>query len=324
VLKGTMQAYVVSPNGVPWPSAINNIGPRGTWYFPMGWPHGLMCLTPESEGGCDVYLAFRTPIAVPIDNHNLDTTIAQALPEVSAQVLDITALGNTSASQTYDEHVLPSIYRSGLPPPNLESPLMAMVSPEVCEPNCPAIDEQRVAPTAVNQSVEVCGPLPGFRGGQICNIYTDQFQLATTMSQQRVELPPGAFLPQQWCANCHGVLMVLRGSVRYGLQGGIAGSSNPQAAHELFLSTLVKGGIAYVPISRAYWVQEDSGAEPAEFIIVWNVGVPQLLNVQTALQALPPYAVAAALNMTGSPLNTTSSLSGSVGLPRRGHLRGRA
>lgn len=308
VLRGMIQAYVVSPTGVPWRSAINNVGPGGMWYFPMGWPHGLMCLTPESEGGCETYLAFRTPVVVPVDNHNLDTTIAQAPPEVSAQVLDI------SNSTTYEEFVLPNIYKSGLPPPNLKSPLMAMVSPEVCEPNCPAISEERVAPTAVNKSVELCVPLPGSLGGQICDVTTDQFQLATTMSQQRVELPPGAFRSQEWCANCHGLLMVLRGSVRYGLQGGISGSSNPNAAHELFLSTLGKGGIAFIPTNRAYWVMEDSGEEAAEYIIVWNVGVPQLMNLQTALRDLPPYAVVSSLNATDlSSLNAMDLPAGGSG-----------
>jgi len=328
VLSGTIQAYVVSPNGVPWPSAINNIGPGGSWYFPMGWPHGLMCLTPESEGGCETYLVFRTTVSVPIDNHNMDTTIAQAPPEVSAQVLGITATNGTSASQTYEESVLPSIYKSGLPSPYIDSPLMAMVPPEVCEPNCPAINETRVAPTAVNKSVEVCIPLPGSRGGQICDITTDQFQLATTMSQRRVELPPGAFLSQEWCANCYGLLMVLRGSVRYGLQGGISGSSNPHAAHDLFVSTLTKGSIAYIPIDRAYWVAEDSGAEAAEYAIVWNVGAPQILSLQAALRLLPPYAVVSALNLTTpTPVRSSAMLasgSGSAGAPAGARRTGRS
>jgi len=298
VKRGTIQAYVVSPTGVPWASAINNVAAGGVWYFPQGWLHGLMCLTPESEGGCEALLVFRTPVAVPIDNHNLDTTLVQTPHSVGAQALDL--------SQASYHEVLRNFQRAS----QGDSPLLTMTAPELCEPSCPAIMETQVAAVGVNRSVEVCHELVG--GARECNLATDQFPFATSLSQQRVQLSAGGFRPLLWCANCHGLLAVIAGSVQFGLQGGLAASANPEAAHELFNETLREGDIAYIPISRAYWVTEASGQEVAEFIVVWNVGAPQLVSVDAALQLLPAYAIRASLNSSAPTPAKGPALRGAI------------
>merc|ERR1719359_2236015 len=81
--------FVASPNGLPWPSSNNIIGPKGVWYFPSNWLHGLWCMTPEEEGGCEFMIVFASPQAAEPNGHNLDTSLAQAPDEIAAATLGV-------------------------------------------------------------------------------------------------------------------------------------------------------------------------------------------------------------------------------------------
>merc|ERR1719261_2283491 len=96
VSKGRLMTFVSSPDGLPWPSSTNVLNPRGVWYFPSGWLHGLMCTTPEEDGGCEFTIVFASPQAAEPNGHNLDTTFAQAPDDIAAAALGV-KVGSYSA-----------------------------------------------------------------------------------------------------------------------------------------------------------------------------------------------------------------------------------
>eukprot|EP00438_Fugacium_kawagutii_P000348 Skav204709 [mRNA] locus=scaffold3332:148085:165810:- [translate_table: standard] len=73
VSKGRLMTFVASPDGLPWPSSNNVLPPRGVWYFPSGWLHGLLCMTPEEEGGC------RAIHSIHYSNTNMTAPIVTAV-----------------------------------------------------------------------------------------------------------------------------------------------------------------------------------------------------------------------------------------------------
>jgi len=287
---GRLQTYVTSPDGLPWPSSNNVLTRHGVWYFPRGWLHGLTCLTPESEGGCVFSIVFSGPVSVPIDNHNLDTTLAQAPDAVAA--------ASMALSVGIYQRMRPAFAGSAGPvnATPASSPLVTMLAAGLCDPECPALPETRAAPAAVEAAAaERTVQLPG--GVLLHQLRTEQFPFAATMSQERTELPPGGTRPLVWVANADGLLVVTSGRLTVGLQGGLAGSSNPTEAHEAFTAHGLKtGDVFYLPVGRAYWFQEETGKAPASAITVFNVGSWQSVELADALALLPAWAVSSNLH----------------------------
>jgi len=292
VSAGRLRTYVASPDGLPWPASNNVLEQHGVWYFPQGWLHGLTCLTPESEGGCVFTIVFRNPVSVPIDNHNFDTTVAQAPDAIAAASLSLRL-------DVYRK-MRPAFAGSGGQPVNAmpgSSPLVTMVAPGVCEPDCPQLPETTAAPAAVQNSVEQTVQMPG--GVLLHQIRTAQFPFAETMSQERTELPAGAARPLVWVTNADGLLVVTSGNITVSLQGGLAGSSNPAEAHTAFTERhLGPGDVAYFPVGRAYWFQEATGTKPASAITVFNVGTWRSMEMAEAVSLLPSWAVSSNLHQS--------------------------
>jgi len=294
VHKGKIETYVASPDGLPWPSSTNVLTQHGVWYFPMSWLHGLVCLTPEAEGGCEISIIFSGPVSVPIDNHNLDTTLAQAPDDVAAQALGV-------ETSVYKKMV--SSFRgsagSAAHPVNAKpesSPLVTMTAH--CDPECPVALQTTAAPAGVEAaSVERMVLLEG--DVKLYQIRTTQFPFAETMSQERTELPPNGIRPIVWVTNADALLVVTSGHITVSLQGGLAGSGNPGVAHLVYTEKhLSPGDLAYFPVGRAYWFKESTGNANASAITVFNVGSWQSVEAKQSLAQMPPWAVASNLHQS--------------------------
>jgi len=289
VTKGLLQTFVASPEGLPWPNSNNVLSPKGVWYFPSGWLHGLMCLTPESEGGCEFYIVFASPQAAEPNGHNLDTTMAQAPTEVAAGALAVEEGSYSAARPAF------AIAENAS---SLHSPIVTMVAPGACEPSCPSVDATVAAPAAVpGPGTEQTVQLSGSPGVTLYRIRTPQFPFARTMSQERTELAPGAVRPMVW-ATADAVLVVVSGSITVSLEGGILGKE----AHLAYTNeTLAAGDIAYFPNGRAYWFKEATGKAPAETVTVFNVGIWKSIEMRQSLQRMPAIAVLSNLHITHFP-----------------------
>lgn len=294
VNQGQLRTYVASPDGLPWPNSNNDISKHGVWYFPRGWLHGVMCLTPESEGGCIITLVFSGPVSVPIDNHNMDTTLAQAPDAIAAASLKVDL-------NTYLK-MRPSFAGSAGPPVNAtpaSSPLVTVVDDGFCEPKCPDIVQTKAVPAAMDAvDVEKMVRLTG--GVTLHQIRTETFKFASTMSQERTELAPGGFRPLVWVSNADALMVVLSGNITVGLQGGHAGSRNKDDAHKAWTeSGLGPGDVAYFPVGRAYWFKEETGKASAATITVFNVGSWRSVEMKDSVELMPSWAVSSNLRQNG-------------------------
>lgn len=293
VNSGRLRTYVASPDGLPWPSSNNVLEQHGVWFFPAGWLHGLACLTPESEGGCSFTIVFRNPVSVPIDNHNLDTTVAQAPDGIGAAGINVPIATYRTMQSAFEGSAGPVNATLG------SSPLVTMAALGVCEPKCPDIPETFAAPAAVQKSVEQYVQRPG--GVNLYQIRTTQFPFAETMSQERTELPPGGARTLVWQTNADALLVVTSGFITVSLQGGLAGSSNPDEAHAAFTEErLGPGDIAYFPVGRAYWFKEATGTKPASAITVFNVGMWRTVELAESIALMPSWAVSSNLHQKSS------------------------
>lgn len=290
VNKGELMTYVASPDGLPWPSSYNVLSKKGVWYFPAGWLHGLMCLTPEEDGGCEFTLVFASPQAAEPNGHNLDTTFAQAANDVAASALHVD-IAAYAASRPAFAHAANSNHFSRS---NMTAPIVTMVASGSCDPKCPPVQETLAAAAGVQAvAVEQQVMLPNAPGVSLHRIRTDQFPFARTMSQERTELSPGAVRPMLW-VSADAVLIVVAGSVTVSLEGGIPGSE----AHRAYLNeTLSAGDIAYFPNGRAYWFREASGNARAETITVFNVGNWKSFEMAQAISLMPEMAVLSNLHV---------------------------
>lgn len=283
VSKGQLMTFVASPDGLPWPSSTNILQPRGVWYFPSGWLHGLMCVTPEEEGGCEFFIVFASPQAAEPNGHNLDTTLAQADSGTAAAALDIST-ATYDASRPAFGRAERSIHYSIS---NMTAPIVTAVAPGACDPECPPIVETVAAPAAVQREVEQQVRLPDTPGLALFRIRTDQFPFSRTMSQERAELAPGASRPLVW-ATADALLVVVSGTVTVSLEGGVLGKeSHLPFANE----TIGKGDVAYLPNGRAFWFVEASGTSPAETITVFNVGNWKNIELRQAVSQMPHMVV---------------------------------
>merc|ERR1712187_825806 len=214
VVKGQVYTYVASPDGLPWPASDNVLGPKGVWYFPSGWLHGLLCMTPEEEGGCEFYIFFASPQAAEPHGHNLATTLAQAPDEFAAA-----ALGMTMEEYLERKPAFAAAQKAS----NLTDGIVTPVAPGTCDPQCPDVPETVAAPAGVQaDTVEQKKRLPGAKGLVLHQIRQSQFTFARTMSQERAELEPGAMRPIVW-ATADAILAVVSGSITIGLEGGLLG-----------------------------------------------------------------------------------------------------
>mmetsp|Transcript_9437 Transcript_9437/g.22727 ORF Transcript_9437/g.22727 Transcript_9437/m.22727 type:complete len:412 (+) Transcript_9437:38-1273(+) len=281
VNKGRLMTFVSSPDGLPWPSSTNILEPRGVWYFPSAWLHGLMCVTPEEEGGCEFTIVFASPQAAEPNGHNLDTTLAQADNDLAAAALDI-PLATYDASRPAFGKAEHSIHYSNS---NMTAPIVTAVAPGACDPECPKIHETVGAPAAVQSIVEQKVMLAP--GVTLYRIRTDQFPFARTMSQERTELAPGAARPVVW-TTADSYFVVVAGTVLVSLEGGIPGKE----AHLAFANqTLQTGDVAYFPNGRAFWFREATGSAPAETINVFNVGIWKSIELGQAVSEMPNLVV---------------------------------
>lgn len=289
VKKGQLQTYVASPDGLPWEKSDNILSPGGVWYFPTNWLHGLLCLTPESEGGCEFWIAFASPQAAEPNGHNLDTTLAQAPDDIAAAALGIDV-------STY-RAMRPAFQRAeGHGDIKPFSPIVTPLAPGVCDPHCPPIQETRAAPAAQEAAVsEVSVTLT--EGVTVHQIRTRQFPFARTMSQERTELAAGARRPLVW-VSADAVLLVISGSVVVGLEGGIPGADS----HRGYVNnTIAEGDVAYFPNGRAYWFVEATGAAPAVTVTVFNVGNWKSFEFGASLKLMPKDAVLSNIHVAKIP-----------------------
>lgn len=293
VHKGRLETYIASPDGLPWTSSSNVLSEHGVWYFPSGWLHGLLCHTPEEEGGCEFMIVFASPQAAEPNGHNLDTTFAQAPASVAAAALGV-------STETYAKYI-PSFARARVDThytiTNMTSPIVTAVAPGACDPECPKVVETIGAPAAVEaDAVEKTIRLPNAPGVLLHQIRTTSFIFARTMSQERTELEPGALRPMVW-TSADAVLFVVSGKILMSLEGGL-----PGAESHLFFGneTLEKGDIAYIPNGRAFWFQEATGKTPATTITVFNVGEWKQFEMSVSMASMPQIAVMSNLHLLPS------------------------
>jgi len=277
VKKGQLMTFVASPDGLPWPSSTNVLESKGVWYFPSGWLHGLMCMTPEEEGGCEFYIVFASPQAAEPNGHNIDTTVAQAPDDVAAKVLGLSVEEYRSMRPNFARAAHAS---------SATAPIVTMVGKGACEPNCPQVQETLAAPAAMPASeVEQTKHLA--EGVVVHQIRTAQFPFARTMSQERVELAAGAARPLVW-ASADAMLLVVSGSISVTMEGGIIGAEE----HLVFSNeTISEGDCYYFPNARAYWFKEATGKATAEVITVFNVGNWKSFEMSQSIQQMPEMAV---------------------------------
>lgn len=308
VVKGRLETFVASPDGLPWPSSNNVLGANGVWYFPSGWLHGLLCHTPEEEGGCEFTIVFASPQAAEPNGHNLDTTLAQAPDEIAAAALGV-SVDTYARYRPNFARAAHSIHYSNK---NMTAPIVTMVAPGACDPECPRVSETTAAPAGMEaKSAEITMRLPNTPGVVLHQIRQEQFAFARTMSQERTELEPGAARPMVW-ASADAILVVIKGTIVYSLEGGIPGSESKS----LFPNeTLRAGDVAYLPNARAYWFREASGKEPAMTITVFNVGNWKNFEMGTSLSEMNSIATMSNLHLTHVK-NLDRTIQLSEGCPR--------
>jgi len=310
VERGVVQTFVASRSitsgvhlaGLPWDHAYNKIGERGVWFFPRGWLHGLTCLTPEEEGGCIVHIFFNGSELISVDNHNLDTTLAQTPFENAARALKVN-------ETYYKNELLPLFKEAGDGSVDGEtSPLVVQGCRRVSDEQfCPCLSETTIVPAAVNHTVEVEYNIAD--GVKVFQIRTDQFPFAQTMSQERTTLAAGALRPLVWTTNADAILRVIKGNVTIGLQGGLPGESD-QLTHEFHFENISAGDAVYFPSGRAYYFYESTKYTSAEIVTVFNVGQWGSIELEEALQSLPEFAVMASLRIdNGFEIDPESSSS---------------
>jgi len=288
VVSGRLMTFVASPDGLPWPNSNNVLGPRGVWYFPSGWLHGLMCMTPEEEGGCEFYIAFASPQAAEPNGHNLATTLAQAPDELAAAALGI------DVSQ-YQARKAP-FAAAGVHASPQTDPIVTMVADGACEPTCPEVEETVAAPAAMpGAAAEQTVILPHTTGVTLHQIRQANFPFSRTMSQERTELEPGAKRPIVWVTG-DAILFVVSGTITLGLEGGVPG---PEAHKSFTNETISRGDVAYLPNGRAFWFVEATGSQTAETVAVFNVGNWKGIEMAQAIKQMPAIAVLSNLHQNG-------------------------
>mmetsp|Transcript_52917 Transcript_52917/g.97654 ORF Transcript_52917/g.97654 Transcript_52917/m.97654 type:complete len:493 (+) Transcript_52917:1-1479(+) len=300
VTSGRLQAFVASPDGLPWTSSNNVLLDRGVWYFPAGWLHGLMCLTPEEEGGCEFWIGFASPQAAEPNGHNLGTTFAQAPGHVSAAALDVTLESYLSSLPSFAGTAKAVHYSNS----NMTSPIVTPVAPGACEPHCPPVKETYAEPAAMQAAqAEVPVFLHGAKGVKLHRIKTSTFPFARTMSQERAELAPGATRPMVW-ATADSILMIVAGTVTVSIEGGIFG----EESHLPYVNeTIGKGDVAYIPNGRAFWFTEATGTTTAETVQVFNVGEWKSIEMSQQVGEMPQIVVDSNLNLGHGMLRAKAS-----------------
>lgn len=283
VERGRFQTWLSGPTGIPWEVAVNEIGAEGVWYFPRGWPHAFLCVTPEEEGGCAVHLVFSAPLAAIRGAHNLDKTLAQAPDGAVA----------ASVGVTRDEFgLLRPLFANASGDPDLGhfvSPMVGMVPSGTCEPACPKIRETKVLPAAVEANVANEVTLAG--GVVAKHIRTAQFPFATTMSQEQVDLAAGATRPIFWVTNANGLLIVIEGEIHLTLQGGVAGlhAPAPQSSKKMLQYDLKRGDIVYLPVGKACTYSESTKRLAAKVVTVFDVGNWHSAELRDQIRHMPGY-----------------------------------
>eukprot|EP00931_Biecheleriopsis_adriatica_P061695 TRINITY_DN3710_c0_g1_i1.p1 TRINITY_DN3710_c0_g1~~TRINITY_DN3710_c0_g1_i1.p1 ORF type:complete len:755 (-),score=135.50 TRINITY_DN3710_c0_g1_i1:129-2393(-) len=296
VERGQFQTWISSPSGLPWEAAANEVGPEGVWYFPRGWAHAFLCLTPEEEGGCAVHLVFSGPLAAVTGAHNLDKTLAQAPLSAVAVSLQVNEEEFGLARRQFEG-------AAGDPESGkFISPMVGMVPFGTCEPKCPKIRETKVLPAAVPGDVASKVALPG--GLVVKQIRTSQFPFSTTMSQEQVDLPPGASRALYWTTNANSLLVVTQGKIRLTLQGGLGGAAVPPASvsKKMMEYELKRGDIVYVPVGKALTYSESTKRSFAQVIAVFDVGSWHSAELRDQLRHIPSYVMN--MSLTHTALNS--------------------
>lgn len=302
VVRGEVYTYIVSPDGLPWPVSTNRLQEHGVWYFPKGWFHGFVCAGVGKDGreGCEVVLTFNTPVMVPIDNHNADSTLAQATNQAAANAMNLPV-------DVYAEQARPRFEDSEEPSAET-SPLLLPAIPGACLVHCPPIAETTAKPAAVSFLVE--GRPTLLSGGvEARDLRTAQFPFAKTMSQQLLFLTPGQLRGENWVTNANALVVATQGEIEVHLQGGVT----DETAHKAFISTLGPGDAFYVPIGRNYWLREATGQSGATAVVTFDTGSWRSAEFRESLGALPSWIVQSSLRGAPPPEVLPTGLSSRPG-----------
>ncbi|CAJ1388853.1 unnamed protein product [Effrenium voratum] len=172
------------------------------------------------------------------------------------------------------------------------------------------LPEENAEPAAVNRSdVEVEDTTPGVgQGIQVFNIRTAQFPFATRMSQQRIVFQPGGFRNLVWITNAAATMTVISGHVNAATQGGISGGFDQGPSSKSYVAkSLGPYDAFYFPIRRGYWIEEATGTEPAEVIVVFEVGNWKALEAKTGFGCSNPVGAPWAYEATAGGIECPSS-----------------
>lgn len=172
------------------------------------------------------------------------------------------------------------------------------------------LPEENAEPAAVNRSdVEVEDTRPGLgKGIQVWNIRTAQFPFATRMSQQRIVFQPGGFRSLVWITNAAAIMTVISGHVNAATQGGISGGNNTGPSSTSYEATnLGPFDAFYFPIRRGYWIEEATGKEPAEVIVVFEVGNWEALEAKDGFSCANPLGAPWAYEATAGGIECPST-----------------
>ena len=269
----SLQIYLTSPDGQPWGSAVNTIGAGGVWFFPRGWPHAFVCL---SEEGCNHVLTFNGPQAVAVNDHMIAETYTQMPDEIASYSMGM--------SQGEWAQAKPKA-----------AAFTARFFAEVIPEKFHWLEETTSLPAAANRSdveVEDINPI---------QIWASTSR-STTSAKLSFPLPPGCLnkaLSSNRAASVtwFGSPMlqpswtVISGLVNAGTQGGISGGFDAGPSSTLYTGELGDHGLLsssfYFPI-RGYWIQEATGTEPAQVIVVFEVGKWKALEAKEGFSCQNP------------------------------------
>ncbi|CAK9036379.1 unnamed protein product [Durusdinium trenchii] len=288
MVQGVMQVYLTSPSGVPWQSAVNTIGAGGVWFFPRGWPHAFVCV---SEEGCNYVLTFNGPQSVAVNDHMIAESYAQLPDKIAAYSMGM-SMGEWATAK-----------------PKMSADTGTFFA-KVDSAKFKWLPEENAEPAAVNRSdVEVEDTRPGLgKGIQVWNIRTAQFPFATRMSQQRIVFQPGGFRSLVWITNAAAIMTVISGHVNAATQGGISGGNNTGPSSTSYEATnLGPFDAFYFPIRRGYWIEEATGKEPAEVIVVFEVGNWEALEAKDGFSCANPLGAPWAYEATAGGIECPST-----------------
>jgi oxalate decarboxylase len=240
-------------------SETNDFDAGDVWYFPRGHGHMLQNLSNEEA---HFVLAFDNGA---FSEHGT-FSVTDWLGHTPAEVL--------SKNLGLEEAVF-----SRFPKEELYI-IKGRVPPAQPEPNHQK--EQRISPLTHRYPLMAQLPYARYEGGVERRVSVKEFPISKTMTGVILDLNAGALRELHWHPNANEWLYLIRGTIRMGLFGS-HGRYRIEEFHP--------GDAGYIPQGFGHYI-ENSGAEAARVLVVFDKGDYEEISLSTWLAANPTTMIA--------------------------------